>query len=250
MGVTAAKPALPDHWRKALCGRCSCGYLLAGHREAGASGDRSPRVLAAPLQRVRLGPASGRRGLCGGGAGPPGMVGPRAQCSFHLPIGRARLCASEPGTTASTRQRVGLMGFSAGGLATLLSAADNPAPGIWVGLDPVDHDGMGAKAAHLVKCHAVVLTSQPSACNGHGNASQHYRRPDPYANTSVSLGDPRRRRVANRPDSRNHLWPLARRETPLEFRWRGARPCARGSAIPARGYDPGPGEIGDYEHIS
>jgi hypothetical protein len=52
----------------------------------------------------------------------------------------------------------------------LLSAADNPEPGIWVGLDPVDHDGMGAKAAHLVKCHAVVLTAEPSACNGHGNA--------------------------------------------------------------------------------
>jgi hypothetical protein len=54
--------------------------------------------------------------------------------------------------------------------ATLLSAAGDPGPGIWVGLDPVDHNGMGAKAAPVVKCPAVVLTSEPSTCNGHGNA--------------------------------------------------------------------------------
>jgi len=83
---------------------------------------------------------------------------------------RAHLCASEPWNRRIDPSRVGLMGFSAGGLATLLSAADNPGPGIWVGLDPVDHGGVGAKAAHLVKCHAVVLTAEPSACNGHGNA--------------------------------------------------------------------------------
>jgi dienelactone hydrolase len=83
---------------------------------------------------------------------------------------RAHLCASEPWNRRIDPSRVGLMGFSAGGLATLLSAADNPGPGIWVGLDPVDHNDMGAKAAHLVKCHAVVLTAEPSACNGHGNA--------------------------------------------------------------------------------
>lgn len=66
--------------------------------------------------------------------------------------------------------RVGLMGFSAGGLSSLLSAADSPALSIWVGLDPVDRNGIGAKAAALVKCRAVVLTAEPSACNAHGNA--------------------------------------------------------------------------------
>ena len=61
------------------------------------------------------------------------------------------------------------MGFSAGGLASLLSAAEGPAPGIRVGLDPVDHKGMGAEAASL-GCPAVVLTAEPSACNGKGSA--------------------------------------------------------------------------------
>ena len=83
---------------------------------------------------------------------------------------RAHLCAGEPWRRRIDALRVGLMGFSAGGLASLLSATDNPPPAIWIGLDPVDHRGMGAKAAPLVKCDAVVLTSEPSACNGQGNA--------------------------------------------------------------------------------
>ena len=78
------------------------------------------------------------------------------------------------------------MGFSAGGLATLLSAADNPGPWLWVGLDPVDHNGMGARAAPAVTCHAVVLTSEPSACNGHVNTRSRIAAL-PNASTSVSL---------------------------------------------------------------
>jgi hypothetical protein len=69
------------------------------------------------------------------------------------------------------RSRVGLMGFSAGGLATLLSAAVDPSPTIWVGLDPVDWKDLGTKVAALIDCRAVVLTAEPSACNAHGNAS-------------------------------------------------------------------------------
>lgn len=83
---------------------------------------------------------------------------------------RAHLCTSEPWRQRVIPSRVGLVGFSAGGLATLLAAAGDPEPRIWVGLDPVDHNGMGAQAAPLVKCHAVVLTAEPSACNAHGNA--------------------------------------------------------------------------------
>ena len=80
------------------------------------------------------------------------------------------LCTSEPWNRRIDPSRVGLMGFSAGGLATLLAAAGDPGSAIWVGLDPVDHNGMGAKTVPAVTCHAVVLTSEPSACNGHGNA--------------------------------------------------------------------------------
>jgi acetyl esterase/lipase len=66
--------------------------------------------------------------------------------------------------------RVGLMGFSAGGLSSLLSAADTPGLAIWVGLDPVDRHGLGVKAASMLQSHAVLLTAEPSACNAHGNA--------------------------------------------------------------------------------
>ena len=83
---------------------------------------------------------------------------------------RATLCASESWSRRIDPSRVGLMGFSAGGLASLLSAAEDPDLAIWVGLDPVDWKGIGTKAAPLVKCHAVVLTAEPSACNARGNS--------------------------------------------------------------------------------
>ncbi len=83
---------------------------------------------------------------------------------------RAYLCTSEGWMEQIDPGRVGLMGFSAGGLATLLSAAESPNPAIWVGLDPVDWNGIGAKAAPLVRCRAVVLTAEPSACNAQGNS--------------------------------------------------------------------------------
>lgn len=83
-----------------------------------------------------------------------------------------QLWTNEPWSRHIDPSRVGLMGFSAGGLATLLAAANNPDVAIWVGLDPVDRNGSGAKAAPLVKCRAVVVTAEPSACNAHGNAQK------------------------------------------------------------------------------
>ena len=83
---------------------------------------------------------------------------------------RTALCSEEPTGKRIDAQRVGLVGFSAGGLASLLAAADQPPPAIWVGLDPVDWKGVGAKAAPSVRCRALVLTAEPSACNSHGNS--------------------------------------------------------------------------------
>ncbi len=83
---------------------------------------------------------------------------------------RAELAAREPWRSRIDPSRVGLVGFSAGGLATLLSAADSPAVAVWIGLDPVDRNGLGAGAAPRVGCRALVLTAEPSACNAHGNA--------------------------------------------------------------------------------
>jgi acetyl esterase/lipase len=68
--------------------------------------------------------------------------------------------------------RVGLVGFSAGGLSSLLSAARSPGVAIWVGLDPVDRDGLGVRAAAMIHSRAVVITAEPSACNANGNARE------------------------------------------------------------------------------
>lgn len=79
-------------------------------------------------------------------------------------------CTAEPWKKRIDPARAGLMGFSAGGLSTLLAAADSPGVAIWVGLDPVDRNGMGVKAANRVQCRTVVLTAEPSSCNAQGNA--------------------------------------------------------------------------------
>ena len=83
---------------------------------------------------------------------------------------RDHLCSGESWRQRIDPARVGLMGFSAGGLSSLLSAAESPGLAFWIGLDPVDWKGIGAKAAPLVKCQAAVLMAEPSACNAHGNA--------------------------------------------------------------------------------
>jgi len=83
---------------------------------------------------------------------------------------RAYLLGNEAWKKHIDPARVGLLGFSAGGLSSLLSAAYSPGLAIWVGLDPVDRDGLGVKAASMVQCRAVALTAEPSACNAHGNA--------------------------------------------------------------------------------
>ena len=67
--------------------------------------------------------------------------------------------------------KVGLVGFSVGGLTTLLGAASlSPPVDAWVGLDPVDHAGRGAAKAALVKVPGLALLAEPSLFNGRGNA--------------------------------------------------------------------------------
>jgi dienelactone hydrolase len=66
--------------------------------------------------------------------------------------------------------RLAVVGFSAGGLATLLAAADDPRIRVWVGLDPVDRDGKGVAAAARVTARPVVVRADPSRCNANGNA--------------------------------------------------------------------------------
>jgi dienelactone hydrolase len=64
-----------------------------------------------------------------------------------------------------TRSRVVLIGTSAGGLATVLAAAQLPGIAGWIGLDPVDRTGTGVIAAAQVSSPAVVMLADPSFCN-------------------------------------------------------------------------------------
>lgn len=65
-----------------------------------------------------------------------------------------------------------LMGFSMGGLCTLLAAATNDQVRCWVGLDPVDSGRKGAEAAKQLQIPCAVLQAEPSHCNAQGNARQ------------------------------------------------------------------------------
>jgi pimeloyl-ACP methyl ester carboxylesterase len=64
-----------------------------------------------------------------------------------------------------------LVGFSAGGLAALLSAHDVVGLSGWIGLDPVDLRGQGAAAAASLAVPSLVLRAPPSGCNANGNGA-------------------------------------------------------------------------------
>ena len=76
-----------------------------------------------------------------------------------------RLEAGEVPTLSVDRSRVVLIGTSAGGLATVLAAAQLPGIAGWIGLDPVDRTGTGIAAATQVNVPAVVMLGEPSLCN-------------------------------------------------------------------------------------
>jgi len=80
------------------------------------------------------------------------------------------LCVTNPHAGRINQQQLGLMGFSAGGLSTLLAAADHPEVKIWVGLDPVDRDGLGLAALPRLKARPVILRAEPSSWNAQGNS--------------------------------------------------------------------------------
>ena len=67
------------------------------------------------------------------------------------------------------RSRLVLVGTSAGGLATLLAAAQLPGLAGWIGLDPVDRTGSGIEAAAKLTAPAVVVLGPSSGCNLFGS---------------------------------------------------------------------------------
>jgi dienelactone hydrolase len=80
------------------------------------------------------------------------------------------------GTFGPPVQRVVLVGFSAGGLSSLLAAAT---PGVvgYVGLDPFDKldsdegGGLGRAFARGLQTEAILLRAPPSRCNAHAAAA-------------------------------------------------------------------------------
>jgi len=67
-----------------------------------------------------------------------------------------------------TDGRVIYAGFSAGGLAALLAAADDPRTAAYLGLDAVDSGGLAARATGLDR-PALFLSAEPGACNADAN---------------------------------------------------------------------------------
>ena len=77
------------------------------------------------------------------------------------------------GTTSlrsANANSVGLVGFSMGGLTTLLAAQQEKVQA-WVGLDPVDMNGMGRQVAGSLHNPCAILKAEPGMWNMHGNAN-------------------------------------------------------------------------------
>jgi pimeloyl-ACP methyl ester carboxylesterase len=66
--------------------------------------------------------------------------------------------------------KVAFVGHSAGGLVSLLAAAEAGADA-YVGLDAVDASGLGEAADGAVTAPALFLNGDPSLCNASGNNS-------------------------------------------------------------------------------
>jgi dienelactone hydrolase len=94
------------------------------------------------------------------------------------------------GLPPTPRSRVLLIGTSAGGLATALAAAELPGLGGWIGLDPVDRTGTGARAAARLTAPSIVMLGDSSSCNlfgsGHAfaSASRHLVREEIFPGAS------------------------------------------------------------------
>lgn len=73
--------------------------------------------------------------------------------------------------SARTDGRAVLVGFSRGGLETILAAsALGDRADAWIGLDPVDLNGKGKAAAARVRIPGLALLADPQPLNANGNA--------------------------------------------------------------------------------
>ena len=80
------------------------------------------------------------------------------------------LIDTRAGRLGAVPARTVLVGYSTGGLASLLAAAHVPGITGWIGLDPVDRDGEGLHAAARVSPSAIMLRAAPDRCNAYANS--------------------------------------------------------------------------------
>lgn len=141
-----------------------------------------PDAPPQPLVIVAHGFSRGRRHMAGWGIelarrGLIAAVPAQPHWTAQVRNGRALVRLLELGREGRWPARVkgngktALVGFSMGGLTTLLAAARLETPvDAWVGLDPVDMKGLGAAKAAQARAPGLVLLAEPATFNLHGNA--------------------------------------------------------------------------------
>lgn len=82
-----------------------------------------------------------------------------------------KLRSGDVALPATTDRRAAMVGFSLGGLSSLI-AASNTHVDAWVGLDPVDLNGAGRRAATGNRSPSAVLLAEPAPWNHYGTARQ------------------------------------------------------------------------------
>jgi|688.fasta_scaffold13202_2 pimeloyl-ACP methyl ester carboxylesterase len=102
----------------------------------------------------------------------PALVDPARNARAVVELTESARSARLP-VAARSSGKVALVGFSKGGLETLMAAAMlKPPVNAWVGLDPVDRHGQGQIAAAGVRVPGLALLAEASALNDNGNARQ------------------------------------------------------------------------------
>ncbi|MEY3273112.1 MAG: hypothetical protein RLZZ341_2013 [Pseudomonadota bacterium] len=156
---------------------------LDGHRvtldvHATAGPPRGAAILSHGFTRSRRSLAGHAQALAEAGVW---VVAPDLPCTFDFRCNGRALAAlvaqlRAGGTLGPPVERVMLVGFSAGGLSSLLAAE---APGVvgYVGLDPFDRAmpgepaHLGLAAARTLRTEALLLRAPPSRCNAEAVAA-------------------------------------------------------------------------------
>jgi dienelactone hydrolase len=150
---------------------------LDGHRVTldmypAAGPPRGAAILSHGFTRSRRTLAGHARALADAGVL---ALAPDLPCTFDFRCNARALAAlvatlRAGGTFGAPLERVILVGFSAGGLSSLL-AADTPGVVGYVGLDPFDRtmpgetEHLGLAAAGRLRTEALLLRASPSRCN-------------------------------------------------------------------------------------